>query len=1129
MNHLTLFHQADPAQVRVELTLDRGQPQATETAFDFSVTDEERRRIQWYLEEYLQFPWGEFRTRAAEVEAEMDALGARLFEAIFGVGRAPHDPYIATVRNDLANTRIAVHAGGNEGIAIPWELMRDPALGQGGYLAQHAASFVRSQPGLTLHPFEERTDEETFNILLVISRPYRDNDVPFQSVARRLLELFREHRDRIHLDVLRPPTLEQLARVLEEKPGFYHVLHFDGHGAFPEGGAGHGFYSAEDEQGRLLFENDEGEPQRVDGGTLGDMLVTSQVPVVVLNACQSGMTRPQALYPSIGNQLLQAGARGVVAMAYSVYVETAVQFLARFYGALINGREVSRAVSLGRAHLRARPQRRSPIGEVPLRDWIVPIVFEAADTRVVAQPVSEVRLDPDLLSDEQAVAGTEVGCPERPAFGFVGRDAVTQDLERAFRSQTIVLLQGMAGIGKTEMAVGFARWWNETGGLEGPVFFFKFEHYLPLSQVIARIGQVFQPLLKNQLGEEWELLEPEEKRLRAIDILRKIPCLLIWDNFEPVAGFPTGTPSDWTDDEQAELKGFLSALQGGRTKVLITSRRAEPWLEPLYRPVVLGGLERREAQDLAVEVLQRAGLEPHQLRELPDYNGLLAYLGGNPLAIQVVLPLLQDMPPDALLAALQSGEAALPLDDVALGRQRSLAASLTYRLDRLDPTLRQRLGVLALFQGFVETPVLAGMCQRIEGAPELIRGLGVDDWARMLDAAAEIGLLRRHGVGHYTMHPALPWFFHDVLREALAEHVEWLERAFARAVGSLGSLLDDEFHKNPQNAMTGLRLEEGNLLHALRLARRHEEWEAAQTALYGINRLWTTQGRWTEWERLIADLEAEVTDDDGEPLPGREALWRALLGHRSRIASYRRDFDAEESIHVRLKGHYESVGDERNLAVALHQLGRIAQERRHFDAAERRYRQSLEIKERIGNEHGQAISLHQLGMIAEERRRFDDAQRWYRESLEIEERIGDEYGQAGTLHQLGRVAEERRRFADAERWYRKSLEIRERIGDEHGQASTLHQLGIIAQERRRFADAERWYRQSLEIEERIGNEHGQAGSLHQLGMVAEERGDAAGALRLYRQAEAIFVRMDDPHNLGIARESIARVSGVGDA
>ena len=44
-------------------------------------------------------------------------------------------------------------------------------------------------------------------------------------------------------------------------------------------------------------------------------------------------------------------------------------------------------------------------------------------------------------------------------------------------------------------------------------------------------------------------------------------------------------------------------------------------------------------------------------------------------------------------------------------------------------------------------------------------------------------------------------------------------------------------------------------------------------------------------------------------------------------------------------------------------------------------------------------------------------------------------------------------------------------------------------------------------------------------MVAEERGNAGETERFYQQAEALFARLDDPHNLGIVRESLRRVKG----
>ncbi len=104
-----------PARVRVSYRAEPGaQPQERETAFTFAITDEQRRLIQWYLEEYLIYPWGEFRTRAEQIEELMERLGVQLFDAVFHNRAATVTertyPLYAHVADDLANTRIVIHA-----------------------------------------------------------------------------------------------------------------------------------------------------------------------------------------------------------------------------------------------------------------------------------------------------------------------------------------------------------------------------------------------------------------------------------------------------------------------------------------------------------------------------------------------------------------------------------------------------------------------------------------------------------------------------------------------------------------------------------------------------------------------------------------------------------------------------------------------------------------------------------------------------------------------------------------------------------------------------------------------------------------------------------------------------------
>jgi CHAT domain-containing protein len=59
-------------------------------------------------------------------------------------------------------------------------------------------------------------------------------------------------------------------------------------------------------------------------------LGAARVPVVVLNACQSGVIGKR-LDAAVATRLLAWGASSVVAMAYSVYAVAAAEFMTAFY------------------------------------------------------------------------------------------------------------------------------------------------------------------------------------------------------------------------------------------------------------------------------------------------------------------------------------------------------------------------------------------------------------------------------------------------------------------------------------------------------------------------------------------------------------------------------------------------------------------------------------------------------------------------------------------------------------------------------------------------------------------------------------------------------------------------------
>ena len=55
-------------------------------------------------------------------------------------------------------------------------------------------------------------------------------------------------------------------------------------------------------------------------------------------------------------------------------------------------------------------------------------------------------------------------------------------------------------------------------------------------------------------GIHWQAItDPGVRRDVALQVLAQVPVLWIWDNIEPVTGFPPGTQSAWTQGEQDDL------------------------------------------------------------------------------------------------------------------------------------------------------------------------------------------------------------------------------------------------------------------------------------------------------------------------------------------------------------------------------------------------------------------------------------------------------------------------------------------------------------------------------------------------------------------------------------------------
>ncbi|HSN77834.1 MAG TPA: CHAT domain-containing protein [Anaerolineae bacterium] len=923
--------------------------------------------------------------------------------------------------------------------------------------------------------------------------------------------------------------------------------------------------------GYLLFEHPSRDTMRpVPGDALGKLLHDTGVPVLVLNACQSAMhdaTAPAAprsaaalnvhdevlAIGSLAQAVIDQGIPAVLGMRYSVFVVTAAQYIGQLYAALAKGRPFGEAASQGRKHLAANPERWVGLEPRPLQDWFVPVVYEAAPMPLLSPATAAgagLALDQPELDPVQTNQALRRYVPDT---GFIGRDETLLLLDRAFDAHPVVLLHAYAGQGKTATAVEFARWYAMTGGLglQPLVLWTSFEQPIDLNDVLNQIGQQAIP--------DWSAInELDKKRLRIVRLLRQFPVLWIWDNVELVAGFPAGMESQWTTEEQAELADFLKQIKldgATQAKILLTSRRDETaWLGGIPRRIAMPRMSAADAAALAVQIGAERGLDR---RQVGQWGPLLDYCAGNPLTLRVVAGqavrqgLRSEGQIAAFIQAVRDGEQQIQDADAREGRDKSLGASLDYGFRHaFGQDELPIVALLHLFQGTVHVAALAMMGAGDYALPELA-GKTPEQLTALLDRATEVGLLTQltdHSslfTGYYTIHPALPWYLRQLFDEhypltptlspqgrggqseargqtlpspsegeGLGVRVTPL-RAWVEAMGELSNYYTEQFVGGNRDVIRPLALEEANLLHARRAARRHGWWGPVISAMQGLKQLYQYQGRTAEWARLAAEIAHEYCTPDDGPIPGREDGYSVVMGYRVDLARLvDRDLPAAAALQEK------RVAWDRQQAAPALALPLVAS----LDADQHNRIRTL------------GVSVFTLGMILMEQG-SPDCVAAYEETIPYMQRIGDSAAEAIAQLNLGLAYKNLPAIRDldaAQGAYQRSIALRD-TKDALGRSKCLQAIGMVHHERFREARqrgepaavviqhavaAEQHYRQALALcppsaVADLGPMHAQTGVLY------ADVGQIEPAREHYERAAQYFEQAGNRYDAGRVRYMIA--------
>jgi tetratricopeptide (TPR) repeat protein len=725
--------------------------------------------------------------------------------------------------------------------------------------------------------------------------------------------------------------------------------------------------------------------------------------------------------------------------------------------------------------------------------WARPILFSRAQR---GKPVWQLG-QPDKVLELAASNGNydpRHWFPPPPLASphFLGRNDFLRRADQELQDYSVLVLAGVAGVGKTEVAVAVARQWCANGR---DVAFVDASIFADVSDLVAHMGQ-------------WRGLERVENETVLFEAYRAFPLLLVIDNAENIL---------ITNGMRQHLLHLLQGLRSvapTQFRCLITSRRslwgqgdvARNWVAMLEVPPL--------PPDVACALfIASAGprLPKSQLNQLELVDVLMFELGGLARAIVLMASQLRDtVDVHELIRRIKvQGLEAVVVDEF-FGEVIPAKLDKKFAKERLLSSLN-----LTLAAAETENPHATWLFDLMGAFPGGLaqEALPFTEHPWLQDAQAVLlqhNLLSLNGPAR-RLYQAVPLFSlaSAHLQKRAENHLLWPVLGMVyRHLADKAMFMHGKI--GTESSVIALRwflLEESNLRIGLSNLAQEGSMASAgavQDIIFCLTNAFLHAGRAKEGlDRLC------------EPVLGILNRWpdscvaavaQLSLGdmrlHIADLSGARQEYEAALIL-------FQARGEQLWQANTLQALGDIKIRLGDRIGAQQDFREALSLYQAIDERLGQANAFKALGDLAMREADLLSAEQSYCTALALFRDVDPFLGQANTLKALGDLMLRKHDLVGARLKYDAASAIFQTIGARHGQANTLQVLGLLDLLEDMLPEAFSKLCRALSEQQALNNQLGVAACHCYLARVAKKAQQTKQALALNVRTLLILQAIDD--------------------